>query len=544
MLITMTDKQLYFHASMLSAWSAFSDEFIAVWDDSKENLLYFNDAYVHFFGVAQKDDFQREFDFLGYRKHELTSDIKSLVKDTIQKNGLWKEEVLFRKKSGEVYLGRLDIAAFKFEGTTHYLQRIINIDNQRLFSENLFKEIKKFEALFQYATLPILLVNKLGSIILANTQALTLFGYTEAQMSALKVEDLIPKEYRPGHTNHRSDYEKNPQTRPMGRGMELFALKKSGEKFPVEVSLGHYQIEDETYVISFIIDITRRLEIEGALRKQTAEMENAKKEIEKWNEELENKVDLRTQELTDTLTKLEKSRDELTTALSKEKELSDLKSRFVSMASHEFRTPLSTILSSVSLISKYTQSEDQDKRDKHIQRIHSAVSNLTDILNEFLSLGKIEEGKIQVHFSSFNLKEQLKLIVNEIANILKPGQEINYEHLGEAQVNLDLSLLRNILINLISNASKFSPENSVIEINSIVSDKSISLTIKDQGIGIPEEDQRHLFERFFRAKNVTNIQGTGLGLHIVSRYVELMNGSISVESVLEEGSTITIHFNI
>jgi PAS domain S-box-containing protein len=540
----MTDKQLYFHASMLSAWSAFSDEFIAVWDDSKENLLYFNDAYVHFFGVAQKDDFQREFDFLGYRKHELTSDIKSLVKDTIQKNGLWKEEVLFRKKSGEVYLGRLDIAAFKFEGTTHYLQRIINIDNQRLFSENLFKEIKKFEALFQYATLPILLVNKLGSIILANTQALTLFGYTEAQMSALKVEDLIPKEYRPGHTNHRSDYEKNPQTRPMGRGMELFALKKSGEKFPVEVSLGHYQIEDETYVISFIIDITRRLEIEGALRKQTAEMENAKKEIEKWNEELENKVDLRTQELTDTLTKLEKSRDELTTALSKEKELSDLKSRFVSMASHEFRTPLSTILSSVSLISKYTQSEDQDKRDKHIQRIHSAVSNLTDILNEFLSLGKIEEGKIQVHFSSFNLKEQTQLIVNEIANILKPGQQIIYEHSGETQVNLDLSLLRNILINLISNASKFSPENSVIEIKSVVSEKSISLTIRDRGIGIPEEDQKHLFERFFRAKNVTNIQGTGLGLHIVSRYVELMNGNISVESVLEEGSTIKIQFNI
>jgi PAS domain S-box-containing protein len=542
--MNMRDKPVNFHSSMLSAWSAFSDEFIAVWDESKEQLLYFNDAYVHFFGVKQRDDFLKEFDFLGFRKHELTHDIKSLVKDTIQKNGLWKEEVLFKKKTGEVYLGRLDIAAFTFEENTHYLQRIINIDNQRLFSENLFKEIKKFEALFQYATLPILLVNKLGSIILANNQALTLFGYTEAQMSVLKVEDLIPKEYRPGHTTHRSDYEKNPQTRPMGRGMELFALKKSGEKFPVEVSLGHYQIEDETYVISFIIDITRRLEIEGALRKQTAEMENAKKEIEKWNEELENKVDLRTHELMDTLTKLEKSRDELTTALSKEKELSDLKSRFVSIASHEFRTPLSTILSSVSLISKYTQSEDQDKRDKHIQRIHSAVSNLTDILNEFLSLGKIEEGKIQVHFTSFNLKEQLKLIVNEIANILKPGQEINYEHLGEAQVNLDLSLLRNIIINLISNASKFSPENSIIKIKSEVSEKSISLTIQDKGIGIPEEDQKHLFERFFRAKNVTNIQGTGLGLHIVSRYVELMNGSISVESVLEEGSTITIQFNI
>ena len=538
------EQQIIFHASMVNAWSAFSDEFISVWDEKTENLIYFNDAYTQFFGFDNKEEFVEQYVFLGFRKHPLSLDISDLVKDTIKRNGLWKEEVLLVKKNGEVYLGRLDIATFLFEGSTHYLQRIINIDNQRIFSENLFKEIKKFEALFHYATLPILLVNKTGNIILANNQALRLFGYTELQITALSVEQLIPQKYRGGHSQNRSDYEKNPLTRPMGRGLELFGLKKNGEEFPVEVSLGHYQIEQESFVISFIIDITHRKQIEDTMKKQTSEMEKAKIEIEELNAELENKVELRTHELTDTLTKLEKSRDELTVALSKERELSDLKSRFVSMASHEFRTPLSTILSSVSLIAKYTESIDQDKRNKHIQRIHSAVSNLTDILNEFLSLGKIEEGKIQVHFSIFNLKEQLNLIINEISPILKGRQHIYYNHKGDTQINLDLSLLRNIMINLISNASKFSNENASIYVNSQVLGKTAFVDIRDEGLGIAEEDKKHLFERFFRGKNVINIQGTGLGLHIVSKYVELMNGSIEVHSELEKGTQFNLKFNI
>jgi PAS domain S-box-containing protein len=538
------NKQIIFHASMLNAWSAFSDEFISVWDEKTEKLIYFNDAFTQFFGFENRDEFIENYIFLGFRKAPLSIDLSDLVKDTVKRNGLWKEEVLLQKKNGDVYLGRLDIASFLFEGHTHYLQRIINIDNQRVFSENLFREVKKFEALFHYATLPILLVNKEGKIILANNKSLKLFGYTELQITALFVEQLIPQKFRDNHSRHRADYEKNPLTRPMGVGMELYALKKSGEEFPVEVSLGHYQIEQEQFVICFIIDITQRKKIEDTMKSQTSEMERAKKEIEELNAELENKVELRTQELTEALTNLEKSRDDLTIALSKERELSDLKSRFVSMASHEFRTPLSTILSSVSLIAKYTASVDQGKRDKHIQRIHSAVSNLTDILNEFLSLGKIEEGKIQVHFSIFNLKEQLNLIISEISPILKEGQHMYYSHAGDTQINLDLSLLRNIMINLISNAAKFSSENASIYVNSHVEGDKVFIDIRDEGLGIADEDKKHLFERFFRGKNVINIQGTGLGLHIVSKYVELMNGTIEVDSELEKGTKFNLKFNI
>ena len=519
-----------FHASMFQAWSAFSDEFIAVWNQDCSRIYFCNDAYTQFFGYGTKEEFIGHYSFFGCRKHPLGHEIQSLVMDTLIKAGSWTEQLKMTKKNGNAFLCRLDITAFEFEEKLFYLQRIINIDAQRIFSENLFKEVKKFEALFQYATMPIILVNKKGDIILANDQALNLIEYKQNEITKVKVEHLIPMRFRGNHVQHRQRYETKPENRPMGRGMQLVALKKNGSEFPVEISLGHYLIDNEPYVIAFIVDITTRQAFENLLRTQKEEVESVNKQMEKLNEELEHKVEVRTHELSK--------------ALSKERELSDLKSRFVSMASHEFRTPLSTILSSVSLIGKYTQATEQDKRDKHILRIKSAVNNLTDILNEFLSLGKIEEGKIQVHLSIFNIKEQVQLIISEITPILKKGQYIKYTHEGFTQVNLDTSLLRNIIINLVSNAIKFSPEDATIWVDSRCSENEITLTIKDEGLGIPEEDMKHLFERFFRGKNVVNIQGTGLGLHIVSKYVELMGGKIEVQSQLETGTRFILKFTI
>jgi len=544
MFMNSTRKQVSFSESMTNVWAAFPDEFISIWDAETAELIHINDAFDQFFGYKNKKDFIEAISFFGFRKNTLTSDVSELILEIIKRNGNWKEEVLFEKINGEIYLGRLDITTFLYEGRNHFLQRIINIDSQRIFSENLFRGIKKFEALFEYATLPILLVNKAGSIILANRQALNLFNYSENEMTLLNIEDLMPMKYRSRHQSHRDGYVNVPQSRMMGAGMELSAIKKSGEEFPVEISLGHYKIDEETYTIAFILDITQRIEIESTLRKQADEMESAKKEIEKLNQDLETKVDQRTSELMETMIALEKSKDELTLSLSKERELSDLKSRFVSMASHEFRTPLSTIQSSVSLIGKYTERQDQEKRIKHIQRVHSAVSNLTDILNDFLSIGKIEEGKISIHRTVFDLSEQISRIVNEIIPILKKGQKIQYDHQGPTEVELDNTLISNIMINMLSNASKFSFENSVINIKTEINNEYILISIQDNGLGIADDDKKHLFERFFRGKNVVNIQGTGLGLHIVSKYIEIMNGTIEVESELETGTTFIIKFNI
>jgi signal transduction histidine kinase len=271
-------------------------------------------------------------------------------------------------------------------------------------------------------------------------------------------------------------------------------------------------------------------------------MEAVNEKIIALNANLEETVQARTNELQRTLDALETSKEELTMSLEKEKEVNDLKSRFVSMASHEFRTPLSTILSSISLLAKYTNTEEQYKRDKHIDRVKSSVKSLTDILNEFLSIGKIEEGKVDVLPELFDITEFISGIINEMNVLLKPGQVFEYTHVGIPDAYSDSSLLKHVLVNLMSNAIKFSPENSIILIECTIQNEEVVIQITDHGIGIPTKDQVHLFERFFRATNVTNIQGTRLGLHIVGRYVDLLNGTITYNSELEKGSTFTINF--
>ncbi|MEP7142646.1 MAG: PAS domain-containing sensor histidine kinase [Ferruginibacter sp.] len=403
----------------------------------------------------------------------------------------------------------------------------------------------KFEALFQFASIGILVVNERAEIILANSFLLSQFGYQDAiDLIGKKIEYLIPGRFHHAHVQDRNGYIEKPQRRPMGLGMDLFAARKDGSEFPVEVSLNNYEAGGESFVIAFVSDITKRKEIENATILQKEQLAIINRRIEQFNNDLEQQVGLRTSQLNKTLTELELSKEELQKAFSKEKELGDLKSRFVSMASHEFRTPLSTILSSASLVSKYLKEEEQDKRDKHINRIKSAVNNLTDILNDFLSIGKIEDGKVVAHFTRFDIKEFVNTVCNELGGLFKKGQKITYHHQGGQVVQLDPFLFRNVMINLLSNAIKFSPENGNIDVSSELNDTHILLKVKDSGIGIPEADKEHLFERFFRGANATNIQGTGLGLHIVEKYVELMNGHIDFKSELEEGTSFTIIFDI
>ncbi len=398
-----------------------------------------------------------------------------------------------------------------------------------------------FEALFEYSSLGIIISDESGTIVMTNPWALKIFGYSKEELQGQKVEILVPSAVRERHVHYRNAYAKNPHPRAMGSNLDLLAVKKNGESFPVEISLTSYEVEGKKLIVSFVNDITVRKEAEQNLLKLT--------------EKLETNVKERTKELSDALLELNHTNEglklemeqrkrveaQIRTMLEKEKELNELKSRFVSMASHEFRTPLGGILTSVSLIDRYSKTEDAPKREKHILNIKKSVRNLTNILNDFLSLDKLDQGKVTSASSEFNLTGLIDEILEEFRESTEKGHAFSVSHeADEILVFQDKEMLRNVLINLLSNAIKYSPDAGTIFVRTQKAGANIKIEVEDKGIGIPEADQKHLFERFFRAKNATNLQGTGLGLNIVKRYLDLMDGDITFTSKENHGTKFIV----
>ncbi|MBK7337697.1 MAG: PAS domain-containing sensor histidine kinase [Saprospirales bacterium] len=394
----------------------------------------------------------------------------------------------------------------------------------------------------------IITIDDKGIIETVNPAAARLFGYEPEEIVGKNIKNLMPSPYRQQHDGYIERYKSSGEAKIIGTGREVTGMRKDGSTFPMRLAVSEVLLEERRIFTGIIHDLS--------------DVKQAEEKIRKLNEELEEKVIERTEELASVVNKLlntnkklqyevqerksaenalRESTLEIQKALEKEKELSELKSRFVSMASHEFRTPLSTILSSISLLSRYTETSQQDKRDKHINRIKSSVRNLTGILNDFLSLSKLEEGKIENLPSEFDIGELCPEVIDEIQGLLKDGQEIVHEGLGSPLfVRWDKRLVKNILFNLLSNAIKYSDEGKKIFMKERLEEDFFLIDIVDRGIGIPDADQPYLFTRFFRAANATNIQGTGLGLNIVKRYIDLVGGSITFESQLNEGTIFTV----
>ncbi|RWY54350.1 PAS domain-containing sensor histidine kinase [Mucilaginibacter gilvus] len=384
-------------------------------------------------------------------------------------------------------------------------------------------------AIIQNAIDGIITIDEKGTIELINPAACALFDYESDEVIGENVRMLMPNPDKDQHDDFIYRYQTTGKANIMGLGREVLGLRKDGTIFPFRLGLSEVQFSGRRIFTGFIHDLSKEKEAERQLKKYAAH--------------LEEQVEERTLSLKKSVQALEVAQDEMSVLLDKEKELSLLKSRFVSMASHEFRTPLTSVKLSASLIEKYAEPLKSEHITKHVSKIKNAVGNLTTILNDFLSLEKLEAGKEVVTYTDFDLVKFSEEITEEMQVMAKKNQNIIYLHEGIASmVRLDQNLLKNCIHNLITNAIKYSGENTFIDFNTEINETQCIITVKDNGIGIPEADQQHLFEAFFRAHNTGTIPGTGLGLNIVTRYAGLMNGSVKFKSAVNEGTLFTISF--
>ncbi len=421
------------------------------------------------------------------------------------------------------------------------------------------ENLLRLRAVIDSAIDGIITIDERGIIETFNPAASKIFGYLQEEVVGKNVNVLMPQPYQQEHDTYLNNYHQTNRPKIIGIGREVKGKKKDGSVFPLRLAVGEVRLAEKRIYTGVIHDLTTVKNAEARILDLNAELATK-------NEELEEKVIERTEKLVSAVNKLltinkklesevterqniqqelEVNQKELRESLEKEKELSELKSRFVSMASHEFRTPLSTILSSIELIESYRKEEQVGKRQRHIERVKSSVKHLTGILNDFLSLSRLEEGKIEPQWEEFVLEHFCHSVLDELNSILKEGQQMDFAGKNlDQMVRLDKKILRNILINLLSNAIKYSPAHSAIECRGEIENDQLQIWVTDHGIGIPEDEQEYLFTRFFRARNVENIKGTGLGLNIVRRYVELLGGDIGFESKMGVGTTFHLSIPI
>ena len=410
----------------------------------------------------------------------------------------------------------------------------------------MFKKNQEiFNILFEAVSEGVIVVDATQKIVAANTSAESMFGYQKGSLINESLQILIPSKYHPNHGSHFKDFIKKSSRRKMGQGRDLYGITKNKKEFPLEVGLNPFNMNGKTYIMALVVDISVRKETE--------------KEIEILNSQLEKKINERTSELNNKIIQLKelnlnfeeeiKKRviveKKLKVALKKEIELNDLKTKFLSLVSHEFKTPLSGILTSTILLEKYKLSEQQDKRDKHLKTITNKVHYLNNILNDFLSIERLDSGKINYKFTTFNLSKVINEVIYNSNMLLKSGQRINIpQNIDEYNLHQDEKILELSLSNLLHNAIKYSPENTSIDFEINRKGKNIIFKVIDHGIGIPDRDQKHLFNRYFRAENVLTYPGTGIGLNIAKVHLKSLGGKIKFTSEENKGSTFIIKLPI
>ena len=403
-------------------------------------------------------------------------------------------------------------------------------------------------AVFESAIDGILVIDEHGVIQMANAAVTDLFGYPEDSLVGENVSVLMGREHAARHDGYLQRYLRTGEARIIGVGREVEGRRCDGSAFPFRLSVGELDLPGGRLFTGIVHDLTAERAYLAELRGLAATLENRVEQRTLALEEALEMLNAEIEERRQAERIADDSREDALQALERERELGELKSRFVSLASHEFRTPLATILSSAELLRRYTEAEQQARRERHVDRIRKSVVHLTDVLDDFLSLSRIEEGRVGRHVGPTDLGELADEFADYIAPVLRPRQRlgISAPRVGAEPFLTDPKFVRAILTNLVSNAAKYSSADAEIALRLAVAaarggqPRALEIEVADRGIGIPRAEQPRLFDRFFRATNVENVQGTGLGLHIVRRYVELLDGEIGFVSEEGVGTTFTV----
>ena len=357
------------------------------------------------------------------------------------------------------------------------------------------KSEEKYRTLIEFASDSIVIINDSGHIVLTNNQAQQFIGYEQQELIGQSIEILLPEHLYDSHIAHRTGYMTAPASHLMGEESDLVILHKNGTEIPVTISLSPIQINEERLVMAYIIDVTVERQLEQSLR----------------------------------------------AALAKEQEVNELKSEFVSMVSHEFKTPLAVILSSVSILENYSDRLSEEKKQKQFTLITRQIHRLTKLLNDTLTVTREDMLGSDFNPASLDLAELCETIAQEVTLMCEETHQIAFSVSSDCGTALiDENLLRHTLNNLLSNAVKYSPDGGTVYFDLICGSEEVTIRIKDEGIGIPKADQKRLFECFHRASNVGNISGTGLGLLIAKRSIESHGGTIGFESEEGAGTTFII----
>lgn len=371
---------------------------------------------------------------------------------------------------------------------------------QSVAEAELLDNERKLRTIINSALDAVISIDSRGIVTEWNIQAEKMFGFTAKEVIGTSLtESIIPPEHRNAHATGMKHYNKTGEGPVLGQKIEITAIRKSGEVFPIELAIVPIVMKGIHTFTAFISDISIQKEVQ--------------RETEK--------------------------------ALNKERELNELKSRFVAMTSHEFRTPLTTIKQNIDLISYKISTDLPDSEgvyNKFIGRIESEINRVTLLMNDILTLGRIESGGIEIKKKQADLVNIFKETIRIRTQSRSDGRSIKFKVTGVPRpVLLDEQLFDHILTNLISNAFKYSEGKADPEIYLDFSElDNVNFSVKDDGIGIPAKDQKGLFSSFYRATNVQNIQGSGLGLSIVKEFIEMHGGSIEVDSKKNTGSTFKL----